>query len=396
MFCTHCGCEVKATDSFCPACGASLNHPAMVNAQQVEQPVGSARQALPTSEPRVQPPVQGRPYTGQPYARQEGGSSQRGMRDALRQRGQSQAPAYPAAQNQRSGVPRNLAIYVALGAIALIAAVALAVVRPFQGFGPSGNAAPVPAEQPAQTPEQQPAEQPAQEEPAAGEGGIAVRTGLADYSWDELDQIAGLIESCGTRDEALAIAREYNLVDSSGHFASATKSVSLSDGQVLNFRLVDVWCDAAATQSGRAGMAFLATNVAYHHRMAPGKTTDGGWEASELRQWLSTDVLAKLPEEVAAVIQPVSKWSNNQGKTTSSDCVSDTLDTLWVPSIVEVCGPVSWTFDSDPKNSAYYNAVFNAEGEQYAAFAQEHVVSDEDNPALALGESWWLRSTAAS
>ena len=395
MFCTNCGAQVDDGNAFCPACGARLDHPALVNAQQVEPPAGSARQALPATGAQQTQAVRTRPYASRSHARQTTTASSAQARTARRDRSGESARRASAYVPSSARSSRSVAPYVALGAIALIATIGLAVVRPFQGFSP----APEPVEQPVEQPAEQPAEQPTQqaaEQPALPAGAPEARASLPDYSWAELDQIARLIEDCTSREEALSIACAYHLVDDAGVPTGATKPVQMTDGQTLSFRVVDVWCDAAQTSSGKAGIAFLATNVAYRHRMAPQTTTDGGWEASELRLWMNTDLLAAFPEEVSSVMLPVTKWSNNIGKTTSPTCVTGTTDLLWAPSIVELCGPIMWTFDSDPDNSAYYSSVFNAEGAQYAAFSQAHIVSDDDNAALAMGEEWWLRSTAAS
>lgn len=399
MFCMQCGKQVDPINQFCPYCGSRLDHPAIENARQVAQAAGSAKQALPHYDEQAGDPVQVQPLVSRSRGQQDGRRSQ--VREGLSARATKVAPvtSSPPTPPSRGGTSSyNRGLLVALGAVALIAVVVLAILKPFPGFSPAAPATPPAAEQPAQGDGQTGDAVPADGQPVQQDGsaGVAVLPGLADYSWEELDQIAGLIETCGTRPEALAIAQEYNLVDTSGRYPSTTKDVTMSDGQVLHFRLVGVWHDDASTASGKAGLTFLATNVAYRHRMAPGQATTGGWEGSELRAWMNSDLLALLPEEVSSVIEPVYKHSNNDGKTTSSDCVTSTADRLWAPSIVELCGPVSWTFDSDPENSGYYNAVFNAEGEQYAAFTQASIVSDEDNAALSYGGEWWLRSTAAS
>lgn len=403
MFCTNCGRRVDPSNDFCPYCGIPLDHPAIQNARQAEtnaQAAGPATQALPRESQQVQPPVQGRPYTGGSYSRQQSRASRagEGVRTVARQRQSSATPRYQAAS---AATARNRALIVAACAVALIAAVVLALVKPFQGF-PVGDRPQqtAPAELPsapsdqAGTPEQGQGVAAGPEAPYPG--GPVSHDALPDYSWEELGQIAGLIEECPTRSEAIAVAQAYNLADSSGSPTSATKDVALRDGSVVPVRLVGIWHDEAATSSGRAGLSFLATGIGWRYRMASDKTTDGGWEASELRSWMNADLLAQFPDDLSSQIEPVFKYSNNDGKTTSQNCVTGTTDRLWVPSIVEVCGPVSWTFDSDPANSGYYNAVFNAEGEQYATFTQAGVVSDDDNVVLALGGDWWLRSTAAS
>lgn len=222
------------------------------------------------------------------------------------------------------------------------------------------------------------------------------RASLKEYSWEELGQIAELIESCTRRSDALSIAQDYHLVNPSGTYPTATKTVKMSDGKKIRVELVGVWHDKANTESGKAGLTFMAVDCAYTHRMASGTTTPGGWQGSELRSWLQSDIYAKLPKDLSERIVSVYKMSNNTGKTNSVSSVTQTFDTLWIPSIPEICGPVNWTYTSNPANSSFYNSVFNAEGTQYEAFAQKTIDTEDNNSCLQLGKGWWLRSTAAS
>ena len=225
-----------------------------------------------------------------------------------------------------------------------------------------------------------------------------VRSSLSAYSWAELGEISQLMKDAGSRNAAIDVAEQYNLVQG-GRFVSDTKAVKLSDGTTLNMRLVDIMHDDLASGSGQASMTFLAANVSHHGRMAPATTTDGGWESSEMRSWMSSTLYNQLPSEVSGLVVPVSKYSNNVGKTRSTSCVTSTTDYLWLPSIVELCGPVNWSYSSDESNSAYYNSVFNAEGSQFAYYSQQAIQKADDNnrnDCLALGEIWWMRSTAAS
>ena len=89
---------------------------------------------------------------------------------------------------------------------------------------------------------------------------------------------------------------------------------------------------------------------------------------------------------------PALKESNNVGWARSTDCVTTTTDALWLPSIVEICGPVNWVFTTDPDNSDLFNAIINQEGEQYAAFAQRGIDNFGPNTTLQLGATWWMRT----
>lgn len=230
----------------------------------------------------------------------------------------------------------------------------------------------------------------------SGAGGEPiVRSSFDQYSWEELGQIAQKMYAAGSRKGALDVAEEYGLARG-GKLVSGVKAVKLSDGTELKMRLVGLMHDDKADNSGQAAMTLVATNACWSRRMAPGTTTDGGWKASELRSWMNGELVGKLPDSLSRIVVPVLKVSNNVGKSSSGQVTSQTSDTLWVPSIIELTGAVSWNYDSDPKNSAYYNSVFNGEGDQYEYFASQRVVSEAGNSCLACGGAWWLRSTAAS
>ena len=146
MFCTNCGAQVDDGNAFCPTCGARLDHPALVNAQQADVPAGSARQALPATGAQQTQAVRTRPYASRSHARQTTPASSAQARAARRDRSGESARRVGAYAPSPARPSRNVAAYVALGAIALIATVALAVVRPFQGFSPQPEPAPVEVE----------------------------------------------------------------------------------------------------------------------------------------------------------------------------------------------------------------------------------------------------------
>lgn len=234
-----------------------------------------------------------------------------------------------------------------------------------------------------------------------GSAGIAVREALADYSWQELSIIGKEMTRRGTKNDALTIAHEYHLVDDLGHMSSVTKEVTVAGLGTLHMRLADVYHDALANGEGTAGLTFISTDLTLSHMMKANDDNIGGWEASQMRSWLASEVYGKLDGELAPLVVAVDKHTNNAGATTSVDAVTSTLDTLWIPSVVEVCGQVAWVWDSDPGNSDAYNAVLGAEGTQYACFAEQGVNSTEANAGLVLSgpdgpRAWWLRSSSAS
>ncbi|MBP3894621.1 MAG: zinc ribbon domain-containing protein [Atopobiaceae bacterium] len=231
--------------------------------------------------------------------------------------------------------------------------------------------------------------------------GIDVKETLSDYSWQELSIIAREMSRRTNRNDALAIAREYHLVDEAGNMSEATKEVSLTGMGTISMRLVDVYHDDLANGEGKAGLTFLASNLLMTHSINTADDITGGWEASEMRSWLNVEVFTALSEDVRTSIVDVDKHTDNVGHSTDPACVTSTVDKVWLPSMVELIGPIDWTWPSDPDNSGGYNGITNAEGSQYALFAAQGVQALSGNPSLTLAGSegnmaWWERTPSPS
>ena len=218
-----------------------------------------------------------------------------------------------------------------------------------------------------------------------------------EYSWDELAGIARLIEAAGSVDEGRAIAAEYGLIEADGTITTQTRTISLANGVECDVRVVGILHDELADGSGLAGITF-ATGAIDVQPMNGSAVAAGGWEACELRSWLASDGLALFPQDLAGLIVPVSKATNNVGVTNTSDSVTLTSDALWLFSPREVCGEIDWFADEFGGGFAYMDSVLNAEGQQYEAFAQAGVAASTDpNHVLATtigGQKcpWWYRS----
>lgn len=236
---------------------------------------------------------------------------------------------------------------------------------------------------------------------AVGLAGVEVKADLADYSWQELSIIGKEMSRKGSRESALELAQEYNLVDESGSMTNSTKSIELIGIGSVKVRLLDVYHDNLANGEGKAGLTFMAAEIPFTHFMNATNDNTGGWEGSELRSWLNTTIYSALSEELRTAIVAVDKRSNNVGNSHDPSCVSSTIDLLWLPSMVEVAGPIDWTWPSDPDNSDGYNAIANAEGSQYAVFAEIGVETIADNPDIVLSSAqgpttYWERSCTSS
>ena len=93
------------------------------------------------------------------------------------------------------------------------------------------------------------------------------------------------------------------------------------------------------------------SSTAFH--MNSSATNSGGWASSYMRKTVlgnsstpsspsSNSLMAALPSDLRAVMQPVTKYTNNKGKSTSSSAVTSTVDYLWIPSEFEWFGDIMY------------------------------------------------------
>ncbi len=130
--------------------------------------------------------------------------------------------------------------------------------------------------------------------------------------------------------------------------------------------------------------------------MNPTDTNAGGWEASQMRGYLNSDVMTLLPEDLKSAIVPVDKLTNNVGKTQDISAVTATSDSLWLFSLAELAGPIS---AAELLGGSYGWAadIFNAEGSRYQLFSDTGVIWNNENSTLVKNlqgspDSWWGRS----
>ena len=116
-------------------------------------------------------------------------------------------------------------------------------------------------------------------------------------------------------------------------------------------------------------------------------TNLGGWERSEMREWLNSDFLALLPDDLRGCVEPTAKRTNNTGKVGKSEtsAVTSADDRLWLLSETEVHGSMK---ESD------WAPVYDAEGTQYQLYADQGVTTSDYGFCKKDGADswWWLRS----
>ena len=237
----------------------------------------------------------------------------------------------------------------------------------------------------------------------AGCSGSGAKSSLGDYSWSELSAISAEIAAADDDGEGRDIAMNYNLLNSSGKLDGKTKSITLSDGTKASVMIAGVRADDLAG-GGKAGLTFVFADAPAVHEMNDDASNEGGWEKSEMRSWLNSDFLDKLPSDLKGVIQAANKKTNSSAYT-SPGAVGTTSDKLWLPSLVELGGSVS---PNDLVGGSRIPAeTYNAEGKQYQVFADcgdaalvRTFTGDdsEESGIVVTGEAspWWQRSLSTT
>ena len=229
-----------------------------------------------------------------------------------------------------------------------------------------------------------------------GAAGAAVKSAVEAYTWDELSQISAEIGAAGDEAAAIEVAKKYNLCTPEGKLdGTQVKSVTLADGTQTTVQIVGFAHDDK-TSGGKAGITFIFGDCVGEAPMNPTDTNAGGWEASQMRGYLNSDVMTLLPEDLKSAIVPVDKLTNNVGKTQDISAVTATSDSLWLFSLAELAGPIS---AAELLGGSYGWAadIFNAEGSRYQLFSDTGVIWNNENSTLVKNlqgspDSWWGRS----
>ena len=228
---------------------------------------------------------------------------------------------------------------------------------------------------------------------------------FSSYTWEELAEVANLIESAGSEESGYAVARQYGIMTSDGALADCERQVTLTDGTSALCRVVGVLADDLSDGSGKAGLTFILSGLG-SSGMNPTATCEGGWEGSELRSWLNSDGVALLPDGLRESVKHVTKLSNNTGITGDPASVTATDDAVWLFSASEIYGEITWyeeeygdgvIYNTDYTDFAPYKRMINSEGEQYLYFSQNGVHDRDEYSAVStvlgkLTSNFWLRT----
>ena len=202
-------------------------------------------------------------------------------------------------------------------------------------------------------------------------------------SWDEI--IAAIYE--GTVEQRYAIG--------------AYKPLDLGVYGTVNMQLIAFNGDDRADGQGKAVSTWLAMEpLTETRRMNPeyyggdeGTGMIGGWEKSELRQWLNDEVLPVIPDNIACRLVRVKK-AQKSAISDEENTIQTTEDWIWIPSEEEVYGtqsPYRAFFLADEKSRIRRRQGMTGSVLKKLIFSQIR---------RTLGQHqitwWWLRSAGGS
>ena len=152
----------------------------------------------------------------------------------------------------------------------------------------------------------------------------------------------------------------------------------LSFGSEGDHYMVLVAKDMDTLASGGTAATTWISNDLLHtiHRMNATSTTSGGYEATEMRTYLSDTILPKLPAEIQAAIKEVSKVQSTYENNAVVKDGQTTTEKLWIPSDHEV--GLGTAYET---TGALYNGYFTGTSGRMKYFNSSTYY-------------WWLRSAS--
>ena len=156
--------------------------------------------------------------------------------------------------------------------------------------------------------------------------------------------------------------------------------INLSSGSVYaDIEIVGYNHDNLADDSGKAPLTFFCADLPQIiRRMNAESTNEGGYERSEMRNFVNGDLLAALPDKLKATIKPVYKISDGGS---SNKTLITTIDSCWIASYDEV-GLISGNNNLSGQGEIYSD-VFSSNRD-----SRKKYITDD-----AVTGGYWLRSS---
>ena len=154
------------------------------------------------------------------------------------------------------------------------------------------------------------------------------------------------------------------------------KPLDLGTEGIVNMQIVGKNTSPLASGSGTATYDWLSMELlTTSHRMNATNTTEGGWEACEMRTYLKETIKPLIPEVVRNAIKEVTKYSRIYQGGSAVDNVASTED-VWIPSRKEMNFSTSYE-----ANCPVYDSIF-----------PDNASRMKKKVGASSASWWWLRS----
>ena len=206
-----------------------------------------------------------------------------------------------------------------------------------------------------------------------------------DWTLDEQKAAATDIAKNGT--SSVVYAKAKAAMD-----AGTKWTVKLTNGETMTYRIIGINHDDLADGSGKAGLTFWAIYGIGMYQFNSSDTNAGGWEKSVLRQSMNSgEIWNLMPSDFQSKVKSVEKSTNNVGGGINDVSVTSTVDSLFLPSYIELVGKKNASYLSY-KDADHWQWLGN-EGYQYEAFDGK-VSSDYHENECLKGDSYfrWERT----
>lgn len=156
--------------------------------------------------------------------------------------------------------------------------------------------------------------------------------------------------------------------------------INLSDGMVTaDVEIIGHNHDNLADNSGKSPLTFFCADLPQIlHRMNETSTNEGGWIASEMREFVNGELFNALPDALKSIIKPVYKISDGGA---NNKTLVTTTDNCWLASYNEV-GLANGSYNLSGQGELY-SSIFSSNKES----RKKYITND-----TATG-GWWLRSS---
>lgn len=154
------------------------------------------------------------------------------------------------------------------------------------------------------------------------------------------------------------------------------KTLELTDGTKIKMDLAAIDTDVKSDNTGNAKMTWICHAIYYMHKMNIANTTSGGWADSEMRSYLISDILSKIPTEIKSHIVSVKKSYRSKSP---NDETLWSNDEIWIPSYKEVGCTNATYIESD---GVAYPELFNSDAARI-----------KRSTSSGLNYTWWLRTS---